>query len=206
MAHTAQTPPPTTQARNSATTSQLQPHMHQALHSLDSVDLLATLRGKASQFQKTPFPSRTVPGGSPFRTGTHSSRGHRNRFRASMDSLVPPPLDALAVGPKEHGPRPNLIGERASKPFSEGKWFTLLAASLRSPSSSAGTAVPPTALNSAEAPTDRRRRERARHLVRTGRPSAARQALTAGPLAPGTPTTLASLWDPDRRQIGRAHV
>ena len=47
--------------------------------------------------------------------------------------------------------------------------------------------------------SDARRRERARHLVQQGELSAARQALTAGPTAPGTAATLAQLQDPQRR-------
>ena len=41
--------------------------------------------------------------------------------------------------------------------------------------------------------SDQRRRERAQHLVHQGELSAARQALTAGPTAPGTAATLAQL-------------
>ena len=81
----------------------------------------------------------------------------------------------------------------------QGEWLTLLTSSARHSSPSPTAPVPPTAQNPTAAPSDRRRRERARHLVHTGELSAARQALTAGPLAPGTLSTLARLRDPDRR-------
>ena len=92
----AQTQPP---PGHRATTGQLDPHMRQALQSLDSVDLLATLRSKTSQFQTPPsFLRGSIPGGPPFRIGANSRCGHRSRFSASM--VDPPPPDALAPGPR----------------------------------------------------------------------------------------------------------
>lgn len=94
----AQTQPP---PGHRATTGQLDPHMRQALQSLDSVDLLATLRSKTSQFQTPPsFLRGSIPGGPPFRIGANSRCGHRSRFSASMDFVDPPPPDALAPGPR----------------------------------------------------------------------------------------------------------
>ena len=49
------------------------------------------------------------------------------------------------------------------------------------------------------APDLERQVQRARHLVHVGELSAARQALTAGPTAPGTDSTLRELRDPARR-------
>ena len=53
--------------------------------------------------------------------------------------------------------------------------------------------------NSSPDPTLERQATRARQLVHLGELSAARQALTAGPLAPGTADTLQELQDPTRR-------
>ena len=74
--------------------------------------------------------------------------------------------------------------------FQEGRWATLLQHVTR-----------PTGTNQPRDDTEdlNRRAHRARHLIHHGELSAARQALTASSLAPGTPSTLAELRDPARR-------
>ena len=82
--------------------------------------------------------------------------------------------------------------------FQEGEWTALLR--------NAAAANPPTADGSTgqrrtlpETPNLEQRTRRARQLVHQGELSAARQALTAGPLAPSTAATLQELRDPARR-------
>ena len=79
--------------------------------------------------------------------------------------------------------------------FQAGEWQQLLATTGPTEGDPAG---PPAATHH-PAPSSERRAERARHLVHQGELSAARQALTASPLAPGTAATLAQLRDPTRR-------
>eukprot|EP00438_Fugacium_kawagutii_P019012 Skav234570 [mRNA] locus=scaffold2869:154343:155107:+ [translate_table: standard] len=71
--------------------------------------------------------------------------------------------------------------------FQQGQWQQLLPPEY-------APVHPP---NTAQSP--QRRADRARHLVHQGELSAARQALTATPPAPGTEETLAQLRDPARR-------
>ena len=75
--------------------------------------------------------------------------------------------------------------------FQQGQWIYLLARAHHQ-----AQAITP---NSPPDPSLERQATRARQLVHLGELSAARQALTAGPLAPGTAETLQELRDPTRR-------
>jgi hypothetical protein len=75
--------------------------------------------------------------------------------------------------------------------FQAGEWLALLRAAQDSTTSNST----PTE----QAPTAQQQARRARQLVHQGELSAARQALTAGPLAPHTEATLQELRDPARR-------
>ena len=79
--------------------------------------------------------------------------------------------------------------------FRESRWLDLLAASEESATSSADGARQ----SSRSQPDLERRAERAAALVHLGEVSAARQALVAEPLAPGSAETLSELRDPLRR-------
>ena len=82
--------------------------------------------------------------------------------------------------------------------FQEGEWTALLrhAAAANPPAAEGSTGQRRTL---PETPNFEQRTRRARQLVHQGELSAARQALTAGPLAPSTAATLQELRDPDRR-------
>ena len=75
--------------------------------------------------------------------------------------------------------------------FQAGEWLALLRAAQ---DSTTNNSTP-----TEEAPTAQQQARRARQLVHQGELSAARQALTAGPLAPHTEATLQELRDPARR-------
>ena len=77
--------------------------------------------------------------------------------------------------------------------FQDGQWqWTQLVHEARD--SSAAAPAPP-----ASQPSNEQRTTRARNLVHLGDLTAARQALLATPLAPGTSATLEQLRDPTRR-------
>ena len=75
--------------------------------------------------------------------------------------------------------------------FQHGQWIHLLSTAHHQARAATTTSSP--------ASTPERQASRARQLVHLGELSAARQALTAGPLAPGTANTLQELQDPARR-------
>ena len=81
--------------------------------------------------------------------------------------------------------------------FQQGDWLQLLQQANHTNTTTSNNTNNPR--DDAAGSDDTRRAERARYLVHLGELSAARQALTAGPLAPGTPQTLAELQDPVRR-------
>ena len=95
--------------------------------------------------------------------------------------------------------------------FQQGDWLQLLQQANHTNTTSNNTNNPHddhtnTTSNNTNHPRDdtaeadqTRRAERARYLVHLGELSAARQALTAGPWAPGTQQTLDELRDPARR-------
>ena len=189
----AQTQPP---PGHRATTGQLDPHMRQALQNLDSFAC------------HPPQQNESVPNTTLFSSGVDSGRpsifaleriAHADTEADSVRAwwiLLPRMLLHRAPGTRTLS-KPDWRARIQA--FQQGEWLTLLTSSARHSSPSRTAPVPPTAQNPTAAPSDRRRRERARHLVHTGELSAARQALTAGPLAPGTSSTLARLRDPDRR-------
>ena len=73
----------------------------------------------------------------------------------------------------------------------QGQWIHLLNTAHHQARAASAT--------SSSAATPERQASRARQLVHLGELSAARQALTAGPLAPGTADTLQELQDPAQR-------
>ena len=167
-----------------------QQHTRAALASLDDLDLLATLQEKAIFFQSPPqfLKGRirqiltqsleeilTAP------NAQHSARAWKLWFLLPRMLLQRPP--GVRNLPKDEW------RERIAH-FQEGRWATLLQHVTRPP----GTNQPRDDTEDLN-----RRAHRARHLIHHGELSAARQALTASSLAPGTPSTLAELRDPARR-------
>jgi len=75
--------------------------------------------------------------------------------------------------------------------FQQGQWIHLLHTAHHQARAASA--------NSSPAATPERQASRARQLVHLGELSAARQVLTAGPLAPGTADSLQELQDPARR-------
>ncbi|CAE7191617.1 unnamed protein product, partial [Symbiodinium sp. CCMP2456] len=87
-------------------------------------------------------------------------------------------------------PKPVLLARYQA--FSRGDWASLLQEALSQPSPQGASGRRPAASDDARA-------RRAVHLAHLGELSAARQALTADPLAPSTDATFEQLSDPSRR-------
>ena len=163
-----------------------------ALVSLDALELQPILRQKTFFFQQPPqFLRGRVRQALSFacaciiqaNTATESTRAWK------LFLLLPRLLLQRKPGQRLL-PKPDW--RRRIEQFQAGEWLTLLQESTPAPEDG----------NPAPAPTGpdlQRRAQRARHLVQMGELSAARQALTAGPTAPGTHGTLEELRDPARR-------
>ena len=191
-------PPPTSSPRQSPQHTPRHPtdpppndrQMQAALRTLDNINLQNTLQQKCYVFSAPPS-------------------FLRGRFRAALSFAL---RQILTTEAEAHTTRawklwfllPRMLLHRPPgthhipksqwrariQAFQQGDWDHLLR-------EAAAAAPSTTAAN--QHPTDQRRAERARHLVHQGELSAARQALTAGPTAPGTASTLAELRDPERR-------
>ena len=162
------------------------------LTQLDDVDLTATLLQKCLFFQTPP----------------HFIRGRvRQALTTALDYILASPspemtrrawklwlLLARMLLHRQPGTRtlPKADWRARLEAFQRGEWTNLLAHTASQPQQSNQPSQAP-------APTPQHRGQRARHLVQLGELSAARQALTAGPLAPGTVQTLHELQDPQRR-------
>lgn len=167
--------------------------MSRALHQLDDVNIVEALRHKVFMFTTPP----------PFLRGRVRAALH---FALEMICTARTELESTRAW-KLWLPLPRMLLHRPQgtrtipKPewreriaaFQQGNWPELLAAAH-------ACAPQDTHADGRTATTNNERRlERARHLVHQGELSAARQALTAVGLAPGTETTLAQLQDPQRR-------
>ena len=193
---TASAPPNQTAHRQPArrpaqTTSATGPN--HALASIDGIDLMAALRQKTVFFAAPPpFLRGRIRAALHFsleqilaaQSDTETTRAWALRLLLPRMLLQRPP--GIRTLPKNEW-RARITA------FEEGNGQTLLQAAAN-----AHPLRAPPVSQSAEEPPERRAR-RARHLVHQGELSAARQALTAGPTAPGTPATLTQLQDPQRR-------
>ena len=94
---------------------------------------------------------------------------------------------------------PKDVWRRRIQLFQDGEWQQLLETTATTSTDQPAPNARPN--SNPSPPSSQRRAERARHLVHLGELSAARQALTATPPAPGTETTLAQLRDPTRRPV-----
>ncbi len=159
---------------------------------MDEADLQALLRQRALTFQSVPAFLR-----GPFRravrralTATQTSGDDEEQQTRGWKLLllVPRVLLRKSLGQKA-APKDELLDQLPR--FEAGEWAQLLAEILVPRNTTRG--------GDAEADRDERRCERALALVRQGEVSAARQALTASDVAPGTQATLNELRDPARR-------
>ena len=162
--------------------------LRRSLSSLDSVDLLQVLQERAFTFQFVPsFARGPVRQALTFALSAILDAGVNED--ASMRAwklwfLLPRLLLHRSPGVKKL-PKQDWVARLAA--FNEGRWLELLreARQVQPPSHDPS-------LDTFEARADRSR-QRARHLVHLGELSAARQALVASPLAPGTVETLQEL-------------
>ena len=182
-----------------------------ALSSLDDIDLPATLQTRCAFFQTPP----------------QFIRGRvRQALTLALECITTATNDANAVRAwklwlllprmllhRKPGTRslPKTDWRHRIQQFQQGDWLQLLQQANHTNTTSNNTNNPHddhtnTTSNNTNHPRDdtagadqTRRAERARYLVHLGELSAARQALTAGPLAPGTQQTLDELRDPVRR-------
>ena len=178
--HSSDTPAP---ANNVATNpAHVAPNEYrEAWLSLDDVDLHTTLQQKHVGFQSPPNFIR----GRIRQAMTMSLTTHEQKIRAwKLWMLLPRML-------MHRPPNTRQLSKEEWRTriahFQAGRWTHLLNAVERTTPTQPGT-------NTLE-----QRARRARHLVHQGELSAARQALTAGPLAPGDASTLEELRDPTRR-------
>ena len=159
--------------------------LRRSLSSLDSVDLLQVLQERAFTFQFAPSFARgpvrqalTFALSAIFDAGVNEDASMR---AWKLWFLLPRLLLHRSPGVKKL-PKQDWVARIAA--FNEGRWLELLrkARQVQPPSHDPS-------LDTFEARADRSR-QRARHLVHLGELSAARQALVASPLAPGTVETL----------------
>ena len=162
----------------------------EALASLDSIDLVATLQSKVCIFQSPPQflkgrirHALTVALEAILAANTPESSTRAWKLWFLLPRMLlhrPPGTRTLAKD----------IWRARITAFQAGQWLTLL--------SNANASHPIiTAETSNTRPNPKA--HRARQLVHQGELSAARQALSAGPLAPGERSTLDELTDPNRR-------
>ena len=182
-----------------------------ALSSLDDIDLPATLQNRCAFFQTPP----------------QFIRGRvRQALTLALECITTATNEANAVRAwklwllllrmllhRKPGTRSlaKTDWRHRIQQFQQGDWLQLLQQANHTNTTSNNTNNPHddhtnTTNNNTNHPRDdtaganqTRRAERARYLVHLGELSAARQALTAGPLAPGTQQTLDELRDPVRR-------
>lgn len=120
----------------------------------------------------------------------HLPSGHRRRIHLSVEVVAPCCHGCFSTEKQEPG-----------RHFPKPTWR--VAASNKAPGANFATASTCTQQPGPDMPTnsnsDASCREGARHPAHQNESPAARQALTAGPTAPGTAATLAQLQDPQRR-------
>ena len=114
-------------------------------------------------------------------------------------------LECCSTGHQVHVPYPKPTGRERVAKFQQDEWTLLLRQggvhtdtdpALRPPDPQNTEVV---GAETPHQPTLEQRTRRARQLTHQGELSAARQALTTGPLAPHTQATLQELRDPSRR-------
>ena len=196
---TAPRPAPQTRPEQPGADDQTHHQRHRAaFQSLDEIDLQETLMKKFIGFQSPPT----------FLKG---------RMRQAMQFALEAILQATTADQTLRSWKlwlllPRMLLHRPpgirtiSKPdwrlriaqFQEGEWTTLLRQAAAANPQRANISTDPHQ-TSPETPDSEQRTRRARQLVHQGELSAARQALTAGPLAPSTDATLRELRDPARR-------
>ena len=184
--HSSATPAP---ANNVATnpTHNVPNEYREAWLSLDDVDLHTTLQQKHVGFQSPPnfIRGRIRQAMTMSLTSIIQADTHEQKIRAwKLWMLLPRMLMHRPPNTRQLSKEEWRI--RIAH-FQAGRWTHLLDAVERTTPTQPGT-------NTLE-----QRARRARHLVHQGELSAARQALTAGPLAPGDASTLEELRDPSRR-------
>ena len=176
-------------ANNAATTpAHTVPNEYrEAWLSLDDVDLHTTLQQKHLGFQSPPnfIRGRIRQAMTMSLTSILQADTHEQKLRAwKLWMLLPRML-------MRRPPNTRQLSKEEWRAriahFQAGRWSHLLDAVERTTPTQPST-------NTLE-----QRARRARHLVHQGELSAARQALTAGPLAPGDASTLDELRDPTRR-------
>ena len=195
---TAPRPAPQTRPEQFGADDQTHHHHRAAFQSLDEIDLQETLMKKFIGFQSPPT----------FLKG---------RIRQAMQFALEAILQATTADQTLRSWKfwlllPRMLLHRPpgirtiSKPdwrlriaqFQEGEWTALLRQAAAANPQRANISTDPHR-TSPETPDSEQRTRRARQLVHQGELSAARHALTAGPLAPSTDATLQELRDPARR-------
>ena len=138
----------------------------------------------------TPIHQRSSSASTLLRLRQYQYSIFRTRAKQSLETLAPSPPDAApAATRRAHAQQGWLAHTDRAFPTGTMDIFTCQGAS---PGPSHHPQQPPD-------PSLERQATRARQLVHLGELSAARQALTAGPLAPGTAETLQELRNPTRR-------
>ena len=178
-------PPPET------TTSPDERRLHVALATLDDIDLFETLQQKCFFFQTPPqfIRGRVRQALSYALDNINTASSEQGQSRAWKLWLLLPRM--LLQRPPGVRTLSKDDWRTRIEHFQQGQWIYLLARAHHQ-----AQAITP---NSPPDPSLERQATRARQLVHLGELSAARQALTAGPLAPGTAETLQELRDPTRR-------
>lgn len=169
--------------------------MRRALPALDNIDLLGVLRQRTFMFATPPTFIRGR-----VRAAMHFSLEQILAAQTPVETtrawtlwmLLPRMILQRPAGTRT---LPKDEWRRRILAFQRGEWHQLLATPA-CPLTHTETQHP---AQHQTPPSPERRAERARHLVHQGELSAARQALTATPPAPGTAATLAQLRDPVRR-------
>ena len=176
---------------DTSTTPANRQQFHNFLATLDGVDLQTALKTKFSGFQSPPpfLKGRVRHALGLALAAIQQAETQQQSVRAwKLWLLLPRMLLHRPTGVRTL-PKPEWHARITA--FQAGEWLALLRAAQ---DSTTNNSTP-----TEQAPTAQQQARRARQLVHQGELSAARQALTAGPLAPRTEATLQELRDPARR-------